>query len=138
MRCPRCQTVLERRDHDGVRVDTCATCAGVFLHRGELNRIAPTEGDLEFSTLHEESFRHEDEFGPIACPACSGPTMNKVEFNVYSGIMLDYCPACRGFWLDGKELDRIVEEVRGLDRPEDDVGAGPLQWFAQFLWSLPR
>ena len=25
------------------------------------------------------------------------------------GIEIDYCPKCRGVWLDGGELDKIVE-----------------------------
>jgi Zn-finger nucleic acid-binding protein len=26
-----------------------------------------------------------------------------------SGIEIDYCPACRGVWLDRGELDKIIE-----------------------------
>lgn len=27
-----------------------------------------------------------------------------------SGIEIDYCPACRGVWLDRGELDKIIEK----------------------------
>jgi len=26
-----------------------------------------------------------------------------------SGVEIDYCPACRGIWLDRGELDKIIE-----------------------------
>ena len=26
-----------------------------------------------------------------------------------SGVEIDYCPSCRGVWLDRGELDRIIE-----------------------------
>jgi Zn-finger nucleic acid-binding protein len=32
-----------------------------------------------------------------------------------SGIEIDYCPTCRGVWLDRGELDKIVE--RSLTQP---------------------
>jgi Zn-finger nucleic acid-binding protein len=111
----------------------------MFLRSGELNKIAkPTQGDLEFSTLHEESFSHSDRYEPIACPDCGNATMEKVEFNIHTGIVLDYCAACEGFWLDGPELDRINDEVKALDEaaePGPDTG---MLWFARFIWSLPK
>jgi len=32
------------------------------------------------------------------------------------GIEIDYCPQCRGIWLDRGELDKIIERSAG-DRP---------------------
>ncbi len=29
------------------------------------------------------------------------------------GIEIDYCPSCRGVWLDRGELDKIVERIAG-------------------------
>ncbi|MDN4599321.1 zf-TFIIB domain-containing protein [Leifsonia sp. NPDC014704] len=35
-----------------------------------------------------------------------------------SGIEIDYCPACRGVWLDRGELDKIVERSEpGVSSP---------------------
>jgi uncharacterized protein len=35
-----------------------------------------------------------------------------------SGVEIDYCPECRGIWLDRGELDKI------LDRAEREQGGG--------------
>jgi Zn-finger nucleic acid-binding protein len=35
------------------------------------------------------------------------------------GIEIDYCPNCRGVWLDRGELDKIIE------RSTSDMGRGP-------------
>jgi Zn-finger nucleic acid-binding protein len=64
--------------------------------------------------------------------------MRKVEFIIYTGIILDYCVRCGGFWLDGKELDRINQEVRGLNEASDEAVAPAMLWFANFIWALPR
>ena len=46
------------------------------------------------------------------------------------GIEIDYCPTCRGVWLDRGELDKIIERgsaapaqptmQQGYDRPRHD------------------
>jgi len=40
MHCPRCEVeVLEERAREGVNIDVCHTCRGVWLDRGELERL---------------------------------------------------------------------------------------------------
>ena len=37
-----------------------------------------------------------------------------------SGVEIDYCPSCRGFWLDRGELDKIIDRSGvGGGRKED-------------------
>ena len=43
--------------------------------------------------------------GPMACPN-DGATLVMSE---RAGIEIDYCPTCRGVWLDRGELDKIIE-----------------------------
>jgi len=31
-----------------------------------------------------------------------------------TGVEIDYCPRCRGVWLDRGELDKIIERSMGL------------------------
>ena len=39
MQCPRCQLELEERDREGVVIDVCRSCRGVWLDRGELEKL---------------------------------------------------------------------------------------------------
>ena len=41
------------------------------------------------------------------CPVCK--TTNLV-MSERQGIEIDYCPQCRGVWLDRGELDKIIEK----------------------------
>ena len=139
MKCPRCAKETAVQQNHEVAVDTCADCGGVFLDHGDLNRVAEaTDGDLEYSTIHEKTSDYPDSFGPIDCPRCEHGAMQKVEFLVYTGIVLDYCRGCGGFWLDGKELERINKYVRDLNESSAERGSPAMEWFAQFLFSLPR
>jgi uncharacterized protein len=36
------------------------------------------------------------------------------------GIEIDYCPECRGVWLDRGELDKLIERADRDDRDDDD------------------
>lgn len=35
-----------------------------------------------------------------------------------SGVEIDYCPKCRGVWLDRGELDKIIERATPAERPQ--------------------
>lgn len=45
------------------------------------------------------------------------------------GVEIDYCPQCRGVWLDRGELDKILErsttEFRSRDDDDDDDDRRP-------------
>lgn len=135
--CPRDGSAIEDRVVNGANISVCPQCGGMFLERGELNRIAePTEGDIEFSTVDLDTFQHEDGYGPINCPKDTTP-MAKVEFNIYTNIILDYCRSCHGFWVDARELARINEEVRELNAADREVSDPWLVRLGQFFWGLP-
>lgn len=42
-----------------------------------------------------------------------------------NGIEIDYCPTCRGVWLDRGELDKIIE--RSLSQPAPQQYSTPPQ-----------
>ncbi len=44
----------------------------------------------------------------MKCPTCPDATLVMTE---RSGVEIDYCPTCRGVWLDRGELDKIIERV---------------------------
>ena len=39
MKCPNCSEVLVMSDRSGVEIDYCPKCRGVWLDRGELDKI---------------------------------------------------------------------------------------------------
>ena len=47
--------------------------------------------------------------GPMACPVDA----TTLVMSERSGIEIDYCPTCRGVWLDRGELDKIIERSAG-------------------------
>lgn len=60
----------------------------------------------------------------MKCPVCVD---TKLVMSERKGIEIDYCPDCRGIWLDRGEIDKIIE------RSLEDVAetAAPVQQVAQ-------
>ena len=51
----------------------------------------------------------------MKCPTCEGVDLLITERR---GIEIDYCPKCRGVWLDRGELDKIIAGAdQQLDQP---------------------
>ncbi len=57
----------------------------------------------------------------MKCPVCKDPDLIMSE---RQGVEIDYCPTCRGVWLDRGELDKIIERSAG-PAPEPVAGGIP-------------
>lgn len=44
----------------------------------------------------------------MKCPSCPDVTLAMTE---RQGVEIDYCPQCRGVWLDRGELDKLIERA---------------------------
>ena len=66
---------------------------------------------------------------PMSCPLDRTPLV----MSERQGIEIDYCPTCRGVWLDRGELDKIIERSTapgagaGSVPPQPGYGAPPPQ-----------
>ncbi len=50
------------------------------------------------------------------CPVCKNV---ELKMSDRQGIEIDYCPQCRGVWLDRGELDKIIERSTSVEaRPQ--------------------
>jgi Zn-finger nucleic acid-binding protein len=47
----------------------------------------------------------------MQCPVCPGTTLVMTN---RENVEIDYCPKCRGVWLDRGELDKIIERSLSL------------------------
>jgi len=52
----------------------------------------------------------------MMCPVCNSVDLKMSE---RQGVEIDYCPKCRGVWLDRGELDKIIE----FSTPRSEAGS---------------
>jgi uncharacterized protein len=57
MQCPSCGSELLELDRSGVRIDACRSCRGVWLDRGELERILERERQVVGGADDEDFIR---------------------------------------------------------------------------------
>lgn len=114
MDCPRCHMMLRTTDYEGVEVDICDNCWGIWLDSGELEQIIDAK-DMNFSDAERRqltSFRGGASAAPApagdppaACPKC-GAVMEPVYSDAAVHLIVDRCPA-HGVWLDTGEIKTV-------------------------------
>ncbi|MGH7493248.1 MAG: zf-TFIIB domain-containing protein [bacterium] len=65
MKCPACQIELKMAERQGVEIDYCSQCRGVWLDRGELDKIIERSATIMDSDdrLSSEKYREEHSRG---------------------------------------------------------------------------
>ncbi len=51
----------------------------------------------------------------MKCPVCAQVDLVMTD---RQGVEIDYCPQCRGIWLDRGELDKIIERTAAPAPPQ--------------------
>ena len=72
----------------------------------------------------------------MKCPACAIDLV----MSERSGIEIDYCPTCRGVWLDRGELDKIIERSQAVrvEAPQTiQQGQSQPQPVRREVWTAP-
>ena len=83
----------------------------------------------------------------MKCPVCPDATLVMMD---RQGVEIDYCPQCRGVWLDRGELDKLIELAVGqsperqpeaAQRPDfadSDYGSRPRHGSREVYGQSPR
>lgn len=56
----------------------------------------------------------------MKCPNCPDTSLVMTD---RQGVEIDYCPACRGIWLDRGELDKLLDRAAAAAAPPVQVSA---------------
>lgn len=114
--CVKCNSILDRTTFEGLEVDLCPRCGGLWLDRGEITRAARLP-EQELSRLRSLL---TDVGGPpplpsentVPCPACEG----KLDEVMLGNVHVDFCETCQGIFLDRGELEEALSAVRERDQ----------------------
>ncbi len=108
MNCPKCvQQILQPKTIQEIEVDTCPQCHGIWFDDHELEHLL----DLSYKALKpllrgKESPEANARHGK--CPR-DGTRLLRVTSAHDATLILDTCVECKGVWLDGGELRRLVQ-----------------------------
>lgn len=68
----------------------------------------------------------------MKCPACKEDSV--LSMSERNGIEIDYCPKCRGVWLDRGELDKIIEKSLNEKAPESQSQTLPREKIQEVIY----
>lgn len=112
--CPNCKTqsfLLQK--YEGVEIDICKTCSGVWLDDKELVAIITTYEE-EFSQEQINATKSNAKAGIpkeehsriLHCAVCREALLPN-NYSYSSGVIIDFCKNDCGIWLDAEELEKV-------------------------------
>jgi len=106
MKCPKCDTEsLSEFRVEGVPVDRCSSCSGIWFDARELSQLLAEDGK-QVASLRRGSVRDEDGSRKGHCPRDASDLL-RVYSAIDRSVILDACPECHGIWLDGGEFNKL-------------------------------
>jgi Zn-finger nucleic acid-binding protein len=106
MKCPKCNSeTLKQFNIEGVAVDRCSACDGVWFDAEELGKILSEEA-RKLASLRRGSTHEELEGKKGSCPR-DATVLLRVFSAVNKSVIIDVCPECHGVWLDGGEFEKL-------------------------------
>ena len=106
MNCPKCCTPsLNQFSVQGVSVDRCSSCDGIWFDAHELTQLL-AEDARHVSSLRRGSVNEEALGKKGFCPR-DGSELLRVYSAIDRSVVIDACAECRGIWLDGGEFQKL-------------------------------
>jgi len=110
MECIKCKVPMKKAKMEGVLVDKCSTCGGIWLDAGELEMLMHHEEKSHNELLKEAKTELIEEKKRLLiteglCPKCQGQALHTY---MRAGVELDRCPSCGGLFFDYGELDKVM------------------------------
>jgi len=131
--CPACEARLDQYVAFGMPLEACPRCHGLWLYADKLRELRDKVEDASLPSLRWMN-EELDAIGKAhavpgrrRCPVCVDGKLLATTFGD-TGILIDWCPTCKGVWLDYHELQEILshlrEELEGLTPEELRAKAG--------------
>ncbi|MHC4887216.1 MAG: TFIIB-type zinc ribbon-containing protein [Planctomycetota bacterium] len=105
MECIKCGGETTTVNHQGIELDQCSHCSGIWFDLGELEEVLE-QGELaELKNRIDNNQAHDEKESP--CPRCGGEGRMVPVVQIDKGFHIDTCTCCYGHWLDGGELEKL-------------------------------
>ncbi len=126
MKCPKCAATMAKVEYQGLEVDRCSECQGLWFDLMEHEQLKKLSGSEEIDSGAPEVGKINNTITRIACPVCNVPLISMVVAG-QPHISYESCTVCYGVYFDAGEFKdykefTFVENMRslfGAARPAD-------------------
>ena len=116
MKCPNCDAELVQKKRDGVEMEVCPSCDGMWLSAQELTQLE--DKVFDFGDDEKGSLMLGSTPTTRKCPECGKP-MKAFQYRLFD-LEMDFCEDQHGYWLEADEDQRVLalmkEEEKNLGR----------------------
>ena len=115
IQCSGCKAEMEEIELEGVLIDQCGRCGGVWLDAGEDETLAAKKKLTPAEEMRKKKLDLLRQWKVVAsaarvtdreCPRCN-KHMHRSNYKDIPGLQVDRCPADCGLYLDKGELSKV-------------------------------
>jgi PAT family beta-lactamase induction signal transducer AmpG len=103
MRCPKCRSDMEQIDVEGVEIDRCVTCNGIWFDAGEAEALRSGKAAAAIDIGDASVGRVHNAVDGYRCPRCGGP-VTRMSDSLQRHIWFEKCESCEGTFFDAGEF----------------------------------
>jgi len=103
MRCPKCRSDMDQIEYEGVEVDRCSICGGIWFDFGEIEQLQNKKAAKEIDTGDKAVGKQLNTIDNYRCPRCSGAMIKMVDPQ-QRHIWYEKCRDCHGSFFDAGEF----------------------------------
>ena len=116
MNCPKCRNEIHEMRIEGVDLDFCSSCKGIWFDKDEMAFMLELPDDMP----QIEEVKKEARKTNFECPRC-GNKLEEMKFIEARDLLLDRCPKCKGIWLDKGELPKVEDIAATIGDPKSKI-----------------
>ena len=109
MICPKCQNDMEAIEYEGIEIDRCKTCHGIWFDVGERDWLRDKDAAAAIDIGDPLKGRQTNEIDRYRCPRCDGGMMRRVDPK-QPHIQYEECTSCRGSFFDAGEYSDLMRD----------------------------
>ena len=110
MRCPKCRADMQQVEYEGVEIDRCKYCKGIWFDAGESEVLRNEKAAVAIDTGSPRTGKQSNEIDNYRCPRCSGGMMRMVDPQ-QTHIWYEECTSCRGSFFDAGEFSDLSQHT---------------------------
>ena len=113
MICPVCKSDMIDVEHEGIELDYCTDCRGVWFDAEELELLLGRMGFGDHGLPLDDMLSRpqvETSERKRRCPIC-GRKMKKAAIGRQPEVLIDVCPQGDGLWFDGGEVAELIKHL---------------------------
>ena len=103
MRCPKCRADMDVYEVDGVQIDRCSGCHGLWFDAGEVDKLRSRNVAAALDIGDSSTGRSHNTIDHYRCPRCGGHMLRMVDPQ-QSHIWYEQCSECHGSYFDAGEF----------------------------------